>query len=891
MKTTMKILLKSLLFIFLFIIVTVFTVVTTKTGNKIAYLYLGDKISEKSRLDVKMLSLNFYQYPEFTGELLIEDAYKLDIHGVLSFSTLDLDFAVKSSCISSKLCRIEDDVYVKGKLYGKFRDFTIKGEGKILDGTLAFDGMKKRRNFENINLVLSDFNSTKLFEALDQKPLLDGTSNAYLHFDTYGKKNTKGQLTFNVVDHNYSGLDMEVALDSKVHIQNKKYTFDIDMTMPSTTAQIRDGQYDQELKYGTAKYTLDIQDLAAVEKITNVDAIGPFYATGDLILDKKIKLKGVSESFGGIVDIGYEKKKFHFDLKDVPFNNIMQRLKQNPLLDAKMDGTIDYDVPEKEMNTKVKLKHVKFLQKELNELVQEKFGHDLNQEVFPNSSFEASYKEDVLSSYLKIANDNNYLIFKNTELDAVERSIDTTIDFKIQKHNIAGKLYARNDGYSRHTLDTYLTFDGLVEKHYKLKLNGPLSRKWINMDYELSAARFPSHIATIEDDINITGHLYGPYTRLYIRGEGTALNGHMKFDGLKVYNELKDVNIKMTDIHANKLYTLMGLTDLPHGKATVEAHLKYLNKETKKGTLSYSLRDATYETLPLNLTSDFNIEDDLYTFNADINLNEIKSKVTKGTHDANKKTTHAFYTLDIQDLAQAEALLGHKYYGPFYARGEINYKNAFKVRGLSKTFGGITDFLYKDDILYVDFEDASFKDIMTSLDYPTYLEAKTNGSINYDFKKELLLVNVKLDDAKFLKSDLVKKAYETADINLLYETFDASELNVKYQNNIITGSIKLANLKNHIYLTNAHINTKQKSVNAYFDVYIQNRELTGKIYGSLDKPKVNLNLQKLIQHEMDRQIDSMGGQVPREMMENMPMGGTAKDVVTGTAGSFMGIFF
>ena len=78
-------------------------------------------------------------------------------------------------------------------------------------------------------------------------------------------------------------------------------------------------------------------------------------------------------------------------------NMIMQRLKQNPLIDAKMVGTIDYDVAEKEMVTKVKLKQVKFLQKELNELVQEKFGHDLYQEVFPNSSFEARLKDDILS--------------------------------------------------------------------------------------------------------------------------------------------------------------------------------------------------------------------------------------------------------------------------------------------------------------------------------------------------------------------------------------------------------------------------------------------------------------------------------------------------------------
>ncbi len=891
MRSSMKVLLKTLLFLLFFTIIIGYLLVRTPTGNKIAYFLISEKISKKANMEVKVRSLNFKEYPEFTGELLIVDEYKLDIRGVLSFSTLDLDFVVSSNCIASNICTIKDDVNITGKVYGKFRDFKVTASGKILDGNISLTGLKKRRIFQDVDLILSDVNSTKFFTALDVEPLFNGKSNAHLHFDTLHRKNLKGHLTYQVVDNNYSGHDIKVILDTKVKIDNKKYTFDIDMTLPSAKVEVREGAYDQELKYGTAKYILDIQELADIEDLTEVDAVGPFYASGDLILDKKIKMKGVSESFGGILDITYEKKKFHFDLKDVPFNTIMQRLKQNPLLDADMVGTIDYDVEEKMMQTKVKLNRVKFLQKELNELIQEKFGHDLHQEIFPNSSFEANYKDDILSSTLKIANDNNYLIFQNTELDAIERSIDTTIDFQIQGHNIAGKLYARNDGYARNTLDSYLTFDGFVEKHYKLTLNGPLSKKWTNMYYELSAARLPSHLVTIEDDINITGHLYGPYTRLYVRGEGTALNGHVNFDGLKVYNEIKDLNIKMTDIHANKLYTLMGVTDLPHGTATLEAHFKYLNKENKKGTLTYSLRDTTYEALPLNFTTDLNIDNDLYTFTADIDLNGVKTKITKGIHDETKKSTHAFYTLDIQDLAQVETLLGHTYHGPFYARGEIDYKNALQIRGLSKTLGGMTDFLYKGEILYIDFEDASFKEIMTLLDYPTYLEASTNGSINYDFKKELLLVNTKLDNAKFVQSDLVEKAYKKAGINLLYETFDASELEVKYQKDIITGSIKLSNLKNHIYLTNAHINTKRKSVNAYFDIYIQGRALTGKIYGSLDKPKVNLNMQKLIEHEMDRQIDSMGGQAPREMMEGMPMGGTAKDVVTGTAGSFMGIFF
>ncbi len=434
MKKSIKALLKNLLFILLFTIVILIVLVITPTGNKITYFLISEKISKKANMEVKVRSLNFKEYPKFTGEILIENEYKLDIHGVLSFSTLDLDFAISSNCITSNICTINDDVNITGKVYGKFRDFKVTASGKILDGTITLSGLKKRRIFQDVDLILSDVNSTKFFTALDIEPLFNGKSNAHLYFDTLHKKNLKGHLTYHVEDNNYSGHDIKVTLDTKVNIVNKKYTFDIDMALPSAKVEVREGTYDQELKYATAKYTLDIQELADIEDLTEVDAIGPFYASGNLILDEKVKVKGVSESFGGILDIAYEKKKFHFDLKDVPFNNIMQRLKQNPLLDAKMVGTIDYDVSEKEMETKVKLKEVKFLQKELLEVVYEKFGHDLNQEVFPNSSFEATYKEDILSSTLKIANDNNYLIFRNTELNSIERCTVLILQNGMQCH-------------------------------------------------------------------------------------------------------------------------------------------------------------------------------------------------------------------------------------------------------------------------------------------------------------------------------------------------------------------------------------------------------------------------------------------------------------------------
>jgi len=196
MKTSLKVLLKSLLFLLIFTIIIVFVLVRTPTGNKIGYYLISEKISKKAHMEVKVLSLNFKQYPEFTGKLLIADEYRLDIHGVLSFSTLNLDYAVSSSCITSNICTIQDDVNITGKIYGKFRDFSFTGTGKILDGTIALNGVKKRRIFQDVDLILSDINSTKFFTALDVEPLFKGNSNAHLHFDTLHKKNLKGHLTY-----------------------------------------------------------------------------------------------------------------------------------------------------------------------------------------------------------------------------------------------------------------------------------------------------------------------------------------------------------------------------------------------------------------------------------------------------------------------------------------------------------------------------------------------------------------------------------------------------------------------------------------------------------------------------------------------------------------------
>jgi hypothetical protein len=154
-----------------------------------------------------------------------------------------------------------------------------------------------------------------------------------------------------------------------------------------------------------------------------------------------------------------------------------------------------------------------------------------------------------------------------------------------------------------------------------------------------------------------------------------------------------------------------------------------------------------------------------------------------------------------------------------------------------------------------------------------------------------MVVNTKLKNAKFLHSVLVSNIYKKADVNMLVEEFDDSTLEATYQNNILVGDLKLANNRGHFYLTNTIMNTDKNTINAYFDFKMQEQEFSGKVYGALDDPEVDLNMQKLIRHKMDKQMDSMVGEGNRKMMEKMPMGEAAKDAASGVAGGFMGIFF
>lgn len=874
----------------LFILLSYF--LFTTSGQQSVYSIVSFYASHKADVPIEIKEMHLRHFPYVRIKGIIDEQYQLDIDGFVKNKYLDLRYTLNSECFKSNICTFDDMIRIKGKAKGWMHDFNVSGKGEFFNGFAEYTFTKQKHIFKDIDLKLRDVNSSKLLSLLKQKAIFKGKANADVHFDIIEKKHRVGTIDYAVKVQNFYGI--ETDFHTNIHINDKKHTFILDVTSADAVLSLKHGTYDQNKKYAHAEYTFDVKKLSALEKLLGDKYPGAFHARGEMYYDQKIHIDGLSSDLGGNVYFAYDTKTLKMLLDGISFSTLMERLNQKPIADANMSGDATYDFQQKTLHAKTKLKNVKIRPSKLTKNIQKKFAIDLNKEVFDNSTLEVLYKDKSITSNLKLANKKIHFILTDAKLNAQHNVLDTHIDIKIPKHSAKGKLYASINKIGNQSLnDVYLNFDGLVEKHYSVKLDGLVSEDFVNMGYKLSAKRLPSHICTIVDDINLSGQLSGPYERLHVAGNGLAMEGKVNYSGTKTKDAIEDLRVDFQDIHALKLFTLLGLPEFPNGKANVRAQFDILSETKKKGHLTFNLHHGKYETLPLELHADFNVNDALIIFTSNAVLSTADINITKGTYNLDTNTSTAFYQVQTDDLAPLKPLIG-KYMGPFNSSGEISYKDKnFQIRGLSNAFGGMIDYLYKenDAMLYIDLEKVSLYRFMRLFPYPKMLDAQVVGNINYDYNKETLLVKTKLNNTKFLDSDLVEKIYDKSGVNLHAELFTDSSLSATYHNKILHGNIMLKNDQSHFYLTNTQVDEKHDLINAYFDIKMQGQEFSGKIYGSLKKPKINLNMQKLIRYQMDKQLDTYMGKSNRKMMESMPMGDVAKDVASEMGAGFMGMFF
>ncbi len=431
----------------------------------------------------------------------------------------------------------------------------------------------------------------------------------------------------------------------------------------------------------------------------------------------------------------------------------------------------------------------------------------------------------------------------------------------------------------------------LIEEKAKLLLKGTIDTHSYDMDYTMNSNCIVSEACTIDDDLDIQGHIKGDYTSVLITGNGKALDGNVSYTALKFPDKVEDLVLSMRGVSSDKFFTLLGQDTLIKGKADIHLSFKHMDAKSKQGSFTYRVEDNNFLGIPLTLQTTVAINNMQHVFDMDIYSPYLTLNIFDGNYTQNKKIAKASYTLDIKDLAPLKTLLGYEYAGELKASGSIKYNKHLRITGISHTYDGSLEYLFEEDGLKVKLAGVSLRKLMGIFPYPAMLDASASGHIYYNFLRKTMVANTQLKNTKFIHSKLVDTVYQKSHVDMLKETFDNSKLDVVYHDNLLIGELKLLGDNNHLYLTKTKINTKENTIQTHFNFNMQKQVFSGSMHGSLQDPKVNLDMQRLVKHNLNRKIDALIGKRNRKRMDKIPMSGMVKNMLSGAGAKMIKLFF
>lgn len=428
-----------------------------------------------------------------------------------------------------------------------------------------------------------------------------------------------------------------------------------------------------------------------------------------------------------------------------------------------------------------------------------------------------------------------------------------------------------------------------VDKKAKLVVNGEIGLTTLDINYTFSSDTICYEDCSISDDLHIDGNVTGRYDKMYVTGQGTALEGEITYETIKRTDSIEDLRVVVKDINSTKLFQLMDYEALIHGKANITINVDYMNEKHKRANFTYDVYDNNFSGIPLSLYTKVNIKDMKHDFMIDLTAPSLSLKITEGEYDQEQKLGNALYTLDIKDLSDIETLLDSKYLGELNTTGKITYDKYLKITGTSKNYGGTLDYLFERDGLTIDLDDVSLKSFTSIFPYEPVLDASTTGNIYYNFIRKTMIVNSKLKNTRFLRSKFAKNFYKKSRLKMYKETFKDATLDAGYYNGTFTADIKLGRDNRRAHITRAIINTRKNTIHSYFDFKLQKKLYTGKIYGAYSNPKIHINIKEAIEYMIGKQIDTIIGEENRQnaskMIKTMPLGKEVKDKMSETAAS------
>ncbi len=419
-----------------------------------------------------------------------------------------------------------------------------------------------------------------------------------------------------------------------------------------------------------------------------------------------------------------------------------------------------------------------------------------------------------------------------------------------------------------------LKADLIVNNDIKVNLDGnfsPISKNF-DLKYIVQAYRFKISEHSIQDEINLKGKLIGNIDNFHVLGEGEALTSEVDYKFDLERQNIKNLSLNMKKGNIAKLLNILHQKNYSSGNFDMNLTTPILDTKNLYADINLSIKNAKLneqliykeweiEIPPkttLQTKSQIQIEGGLIKFNTDINSSLGDLRLTKGNlyQVDQKNRLQVHYYLHSKDTAVLEPIIKRKIRGEIGVWGDAIYDDIWILTGETRSFGGAIKFTIKDAILNAKIDQASLSHLFYFTYYPTIIDARVNGNLNYNIKEEDGILNSKWEKIKFRRSGISEKIRKYTTIDLSKELFTDATFEADVNRKLLNFDFKAQNSTSHIYLLHSMMNKIDNTIHAKFDLGIKAQSLKGTILGDINNPKIELDIAKYIGNVIQEQLDT-----------------------------------
>lgn len=317
----------------------------------------------------------------------------------------------------------------------------VKGNTNIADSSSIYQVTLENFSLKQVNIESKNLAIHKILWMLHLPEYIDAQANLKLQandfdkaFSLDAKANINGKTQNKPIEtaFNIDMPDKTFGLKMKAHAQGGVGKFDIDFDGPLASLNIKQADFNITKLSTQGNYNLTLPDLKQFEFITGKKLQGALELNGKFEYGKNLYLDFASRSLGGLLKGKLENNDFSAHLNKLNSKKIFYLLQIPEILDALVEGNMDYNLQKDTGNVSFLLENGKIIPNQLTQAFKQYTKFDIAKEVFEIIRFDSSIKKWIIDGKLDMESDDVKIISDYLKVDLPKNKIDTKIKLSLK---------------------------------------------------------------------------------------------------------------------------------------------------------------------------------------------------------------------------------------------------------------------------------------------------------------------------------------------------------------------------------------------------------------------------------------------------------------------------